>query len=154
MWTRQAKIDYREKIEMAGAKEAWREASRKRLRIGEVMCMCMWLWISESVRKAECTDMDGKTQITTAYWFSPFLHIHTPLLFSVTHEIPSHSSWCHLPLKDIADGRLHASSQKSWWLAERLVLKQYFFIFFSAQIPTIYTQSVSHSTSLSLSISH
>lgn len=31
--------------------------------------------------------------------FSPPAYIHTPLLFSVTHQNSTHSSWCHLPFK-------------------------------------------------------
>ena len=37
----------------------------------------------ECIRKAEFTDMDGKAQITTAYWFSlhPHTHTHTSIIY-------------------------------------------------------------------------
>lgn len=66
------------------------------------------------IRKTECTDMDGKTQITTAYRFPPSCvhtreqtHTHTHLYYLVscmkTHLILVDATFL---LKAIADGRL------------------------------------------------
>lgn len=147
---------------MPETKEACREEKqRKTLRMGAGgvhVYVSMNFW--ECIRKVEFTDRDREAQITSAYWFSSPLHIHTYLHYLVsrikTQLIPVDATFF---LQDIADGRLWANSQRSWWLAEQLVFKQtlfppIFFIFLSAWAATTYAQSASHSMCLSFSISH
>ena len=99
----------------------------------------------ECIRKAEFTDMDGKAQITTAYWFSLHPHTHTHLYYLLSRiKTQLISVEATLLLRDNAYGRLWANSQRSWWLAEQLVFKQAlfpltFFIFLSAWILSTYT---------------
>lgn len=100
---------------MPGTKEACREESRKRRwGWGEVVCLHVYVSMNfwECIRKAEFTDMDGKTQITTAYWFSLLPHTHTHLYYLVsrikTQLIPADATFL---LRDTADGRLWANSE-------------------------------------------